>query len=598
MEGIHTVKDLLRHGDWLVKVDLKDAYFAIPIDPTHRMYLRCQVLGKIYQFMCLPFGLSSAPWVFTKTLKPVLVLLRETGMRLVAYIDDILILVESKETALNHAEGMVYLLECLGFVINQDKLVFIPSQTIEFLGLTIDTINMELLLPPHKIKMIRAESRKLLREGTTSAHISTTTGENECDSMRDPPSPSILSPFTDGTGQYAREEFPELQLTGCLADNLSRGVELVGHSNVQVEWEINPQDRDRSNYRLRRIPEGLGSPLPPPDHRGGMVSRGSEDAHQLLAAASCHSGSQIICQRQNQNFYPPKNRQYYSGGIHKSSGRYNLPRASEADKELVDVVPGKEYPHHGTTPPRVTEHDCRCGVSNYDRQDKLEAEPNYLSQDQSTMGPIGSGPLCFPPVNPVPTLLQLAARSICRSNRCVSPDMDTHEGIYQPTMEPSGEDSISSADTAGQHCAGSPSVEVATMVPHSATNVSRLSSINNIRSPSDVQSGPVDDAPTTSCMAYLWERYRGQHLSEEATDLMLKSWRAKTNRSYDSLFIKWERWCSERSSDPISGPVTEVANFLAYLYKEGYQYSSINSYQSAISSVHDKIDGVTVGQTQ
>ena len=112
-------------------------------------------------------------------------------------------------------------------------------------------------------------------------------------------------------------------------------------------------------------------------------------------------------------------------------------------------------------------------------------------------------------------------------------------------MEPSGEDSISSVDTAGQHCAGSPSVEVATTVPHSATDVSRLPSVNNIRSPSDAQSGPIDDAPTTSCMAYLRERYRGQHLSEEATDLMLKSWVAKTNRSYDSLFTKWERWCSE-----------------------------------------------------
>ena len=77
---------------------------------------------------------------------------------------------QSKETALDHTEGIVYLLESLGFVINKDKSVLIPSQTIEFLGLTIDTINMELLLPPHKIKMIRAESRKLLREGTTSAH--------------------------------------------------------------------------------------------------------------------------------------------------------------------------------------------------------------------------------------------------------------------------------------------------------------------------------------------------------------------------------------------------------------------------------------------
>ena len=79
-------------------------------------------------------------------------------------------------------------------------------------------------------------------------------------------------------------------------------------------------------------------------------------------------------------------------------------------------------------------------------------------------------------------------------------------------------------------------------------------------------SGPICDAPTASCMAYLRERYRGQCLLEEATDLMLKSWRAKTNKSYCSLFTKWECWCSERGSDPISGPVTEVANFLAYLF--------------------------------
>ena len=64
MEGIHTVKDRLRHGDWLAKVDLKDTYFAIPIDPTHRRYLRCQVLGKIY--ISLRVYLSGCHWrVFT-----------------------------------------------------------------------------------------------------------------------------------------------------------------------------------------------------------------------------------------------------------------------------------------------------------------------------------------------------------------------------------------------------------------------------------------------------------------------------------------------------------------------------------------------------
>ena len=79
--------------------------------------------------------------------------------------------------------------------------------------------------------------------------------------------------------------------------------------------------------------------------------------------------------------------------------------------------------------------------------------------------------------------------------------MDAHEGICQPTVEASGEDSILSADTAGQHCAGSPSVEVTTMVPHSVTYANRLLSVNNIRSSSDAKPGPIDNAPTTSCMA-------------------------------------------------------------------------------------------------
>ena len=39
-----------------------------------------------------------------------------------------------------------------------------------------------------------------------------------------------------------------------------------------------------------------------------------------------------------------------------------------------------------------------------------------------------------------------------------------------------------------------------------------------------------------------------------------------------------------------------MVNFLAHLFKEGYQYRSLNAYRSAISSVHEKVDGYEVGQ--
>ena len=66
MEGIRTVKGLMRKGDWLTKLDLKDAYLSVPMNQAHTHLLRFQWQSQTYQFDTLPFGLSSAPYVFTK----------------------------------------------------------------------------------------------------------------------------------------------------------------------------------------------------------------------------------------------------------------------------------------------------------------------------------------------------------------------------------------------------------------------------------------------------------------------------------------------------------------------------------------------------
>ena len=90
-------------------------------------------------------------------------------------------------------------------------------------------------------------------------------------------------------------------------------------------------------------------------------------------------------------------------------------------------------------------------------------------------------------------------------------------------------------------------------------------------------------------LAYLRKFYTSQGISSQGSDIMLASWRDKTNSNYGSSFYKRASWCQQRGRDPLSGPIEDVVNFLASLYSEGYQYQSLNAYHSAISSIHDHV---------
>ena len=61
MENIQLDLNLISPGDFMVSIDLKDAYFKIPIFSLHRKYLRFIWKSQRYEFTYLPFGYSLAP---------------------------------------------------------------------------------------------------------------------------------------------------------------------------------------------------------------------------------------------------------------------------------------------------------------------------------------------------------------------------------------------------------------------------------------------------------------------------------------------------------------------------------------------------------
>ena len=162
MEGLHILPDLIQTKDYRIKLDLKDAYLQIPIHRDHQHLLQFQWMEKTYQFLCLPFGLTSAPRVFTKVLKTLIETLRQIGIRLVVYLDDILILHQDREELESLANLICNLFEALGLVINTKKSLLIPQQSTEFLGLLLKLVTLQIQMPQEKLRKIQQDVRGLL----------------------------------------------------------------------------------------------------------------------------------------------------------------------------------------------------------------------------------------------------------------------------------------------------------------------------------------------------------------------------------------------------------------------------------------------------
>ena len=138
METVQSVLTSIRRGDWMISIDLKDAYLQVPVHPDSRKFLRFATPRKIFQFKVLCFGLTTAPQVFTRVMAPVSALLHAQGVRILRYLDDWLVLASSREACVTARDMTLELCLDLGIRVNLDKSHLCPAQTATYLGMVID----------------------------------------------------------------------------------------------------------------------------------------------------------------------------------------------------------------------------------------------------------------------------------------------------------------------------------------------------------------------------------------------------------------------------------------------------------------------------
>ena len=163
----------IKPNAYLAKIDLKSAYRHVPIHPSNY-----RATGLSWTFKGdhhttylydnkLPFGAAKSPEIFHRLTQAVTRMMARRGFRtILAYLDDFLIIGDSKhECELAYSE-LILLLGELGFSINWEKAVA-PTQRLTFLGIEIDTVLRQLILPESKL----CELRALLGETLTKRSI-------------------------------------------------------------------------------------------------------------------------------------------------------------------------------------------------------------------------------------------------------------------------------------------------------------------------------------------------------------------------------------------------------------------------------------------
>ncbi|MGL5405358.1 MAG: reverse transcriptase domain-containing protein, partial [Propionibacteriaceae bacterium] len=162
MESARSVLDSIRGNDFMLSVDLKDAYFQIPIHQSSRKYLRFIFDGTVYQFRALCFGLSTAPQVFTRVFTLVSAWAHSNGIRLLRYLDDWLVLASSRSQLLQDRDRLLKFCRDLGIVINYEKSDLEPKQKMKYLGMLIDTVAGQVFPADLRISKFREEAGRFL----------------------------------------------------------------------------------------------------------------------------------------------------------------------------------------------------------------------------------------------------------------------------------------------------------------------------------------------------------------------------------------------------------------------------------------------------
>ncbi|KAK3250327.1 hypothetical protein CYMTET_40288 [Cymbomonas tetramitiformis] len=201
METLKKLRRLAKPGDWCFSFDLQDGFHALGIHPDFQRFMQFDLQGDLLQCSAMPFGWSDAPRVFCKFVRVMVEALRSpqaaedrreirrlrdgsavrqrwsirrrtggaggdanrhSGMRVLPYMDDFLVLVDSQREGFLRREKVQLVLHRLGLRRNEKKGQWEPTQVVEHLGLEVDLKLGQFRVTERRVHKIHTKAKEIL----------------------------------------------------------------------------------------------------------------------------------------------------------------------------------------------------------------------------------------------------------------------------------------------------------------------------------------------------------------------------------------------------------------------------------------------------
>ena len=156
-EAAKLVCSLAQHSLLAKPVDIQSAYRIVPVHPEDHLLLGMVWQGNLFVDTALPFGLRSAPRIFTAVADVLAWRAKFEGITyIIHYLDDFLVVAPPDDIQCKqNLNGLLSLFARLQVPVAAEK-VEGPVTRLTFLGIEMDTSNMCLRLPSEKLRNLKS----------------------------------------------------------------------------------------------------------------------------------------------------------------------------------------------------------------------------------------------------------------------------------------------------------------------------------------------------------------------------------------------------------------------------------------------------------